>query len=114
MEFEGKCKVDGKKQGTLIVLISKPELTKLKNKDLKYRLQVEEVTETDKKAKFHDVKFLGFVGGKSIFEVTSCDSDEKYLVDISTGCGCEHGGKTGVATGKICSHILAVLKKMVR
>lgn len=56
----------------------------------------------------HKAKHL-FSGKAHFFEVES-PTGEKYTVQIKMGCDCRYMGVQGVAKGKMCSHILAVIK----
>lgn len=59
---------------------------------------------------FHTVKKV-YSGKLHFFEVTS-KSGEKYNVSIQANCDCRFMGIQGIANGKICSHIIAVCKKI--
>jgi len=60
----------------------------------------------------HEVKHL--FGGKNHFFEVKSKSGEKYTVQIKVGCDCRYMGVQGVANSKICSHILAVFKEVVK
>ena len=59
----------------------------------------------------HKVKHE-FSGKNHFFKVISKDGKE-YNVSIQVNCDCTFMGVVGVANKKICSHILAVMKKIV-
>ncbi len=112
MIFKGKTKVEGNKIGTVCILVSNKELLKYKGGQVKYELNIYKETQQQKKAESHKIAYVGFNKGKHLFKVISGESGDKYLVDISFGCGCDFGGKKGIARGKMCSHIRSVLRKI--
>ena len=63
-----------------------------------------------KRCDSHEVKHL-FSGKFHFFEVKS--QDKTYNVQIKTTCDCKFMSAEGVANGKVCSHITAVLKKIL-
>ena len=115
MIIKGRAQIKGKNTGHIVVVQSKEELLKYKGKYVDYKLEIIEESEQQKKARTHKVKYMAFNPNlrQHLFKVTSGESGEEYLVDVTTGCGCKHGGAKGVAKGKMCSHIRQVLKKMV-
>ena len=62
------------------------------------------------KSEEHEVKLL-FKGKTAFFEVKSV-SGEKYTVQFKASCDCAFMGREGIASGFVCSHILAVLKSI--
>ena len=66
-----------------------------------------------KESKKHKVEHT-FSGKRHFFKVTT-DHGTSHDTSIQVNCSpCKFMGKQGVANSKICSHILAVLKKIVR
>jgi len=63
------------------------------------------------KSENHSVKHI-FSGKAHIFEVTS-ESGEKYDTIIQASCTCRYMAVQGIANGKVCSHIIAAMKKIV-
>ena len=52
-----------------------------------------------------------FVGKSHHFKVVS-PSESVYDVSVQVSCTCPFMGREGLATGRVCSHIVSVLKKM--
>ena len=73
-------------------------------------------TEITEKAKTHEVKHVltGVVGSRHFFEVTSGESKEVYGIKVELSCTCRYMSVQGVPNGKVCSHILAALGKIVK
>ena len=65
----------------------------------------------NEKSKTHTVEAL-FVGKNAFFKVKS-NSGENYNVLVHLSCDCPYMGTQGIANRKLCSHILAVLEKVV-
>ena len=63
-----------------------------------------------KKADKHKVT-LDLKSDKGIWFTVKSVSGEEYSVKLSLSCTCEHGSLWG--TGKMCSHIVAILKQML-
>lgn len=110
--FKGKTRCDGKRIGNLIILINHEDLNQYRGKELSYTLTVGPVSDLSDKADRHTVAYKGYSEAtrKHLFEVTSCESKETYLIDLEVGCGCKHGGGQGIANGNMCSHDLAVFR----
>lgn len=67
---------------------------------------------TIEKAKTHEVRHL-FTGQRyHFFEVISGESQEEYCVRLELSCTCRYMSVQGIANGKICSHLAAVLNKI--
>ena len=64
-----------------------------------------------KRANGHKVNHL-FSGKNHFFEVET-KRKEKHTVMMHISCDCKYMGVQGQANGEICSHILAVMKKIV-
>lgn len=60
----------------------------------------------------HKVKHL-FSGKMHFFEVESV-SGEKYNVGIKVVCDCRYMGVQGIPNSKMCSHVLAALKHIIK
>lgn len=113
MLFEGETKIEGKSMGTACIIISSEQLAKYRGGKLKYMLEIAPAEEIEKSAKYHRAKYLGWNGKQHLFEVVSGSSGDNHLVDLSFGCGCDFSGKRGIASGKLCSHVLKVLNDVV-
>ena len=61
----------------------------------------------------HTVKHL-FSKKNHFYEVKSGNSKEIRNVMLQTRCDCPFMGVIGIPNGKICSHVLAVLKQIVK
>ncbi len=64
------------------------------------------------KAEAHSVKHL-FSGKTHFFEVSS-RSGCKYNVSVKVSCDCRYMGVQGIPNGRMCSHVLSVLRKIVK
>jgi len=67
-------------------------------------------TYKQKRKEKHKVKYL-FSGRNHFFEVITPEK-KRHEVRLNLSCTCEYMGIKGVATGKICSHILAVMQEI--
>jgi len=65
------------------------------------------------KADKHSVKHT-FSGKSHFFEVISGNSGEKYTVSIKINCDCDYMSVQGQANGTMCSHVLAVLREIIK
>jgi len=63
------------------------------------------------RAKKHEV-INEFSGKMHFFKVRS-DNGEEHNVSIQAGCDCTYMGVQGIANGYICSHVLAVMEKIL-
>ena len=52
--------------------------------------------------------------GKYHFFKVITEKGTEHEVSIKVNCICTYMGRYGVANGKICSHIMAVLKQIIR
>ena len=64
-----------------------------------------------RRSEYHKVEHE-YSGKMHFFKVTS-NKGEEYSVSIKVNCTCRFMGVKGQANGKICSHILAVLRQIV-
>lgn len=60
-------------------------------------------------AERHNVQHV-YSGGTHIFETDG--STDKHTVIIKTSCDCRFMGVQGIANSMICSHVLAVIRKI--
>ena len=113
--FFGTSKCEGGLIGNICVIESNKDLVNMIGRNLKYKLQVWEEDEKRENATFHKVKYIKFnpTTRQHLFEITTCE-DKQHIVDISTGCGCQFASSKGIAKGKLCSHIIAAMEKMIR
>ena len=67
----------------------------------------------DKRIKSENHKVEKVFSGKShIFDVTS-KSGEVYDVAVQVSCTCRYMSVQGIPNGKVCSHVIACLKKII-
>jgi len=66
-------------------------------------------TQADK----HSVKHT-FSGKSHFFEVISGNSGEKHTVSIKINCDCDYTSVQGQANGTMCSHVLSVLREVIK
>ena len=65
----------------------------------------------EKKANTLEVRHV-FSSKNHFFEVINPKNKKMYTVSVKVNCDCEFMGIQGVANAEICSHVLAVLKKI--
>ena len=109
---KGFTRCTGKKTGFINVSFSDEKLNPWIGELVDYTLTIEQKDAMDAKSETHAVDYIGFNQStrRHSFEVTSGETKNKYYITIEAGCECNHGGATGIATGKICSHLKAVYK----
>ena len=109
IKFEGETRIEGKKIGNLCIIRGSEKLKKYDGKKLHYKLII-----SDKDYTKHRIIYTGFKKGRHYFKVTSADSDEEYMVDVSFGCDCRYSSIKGIPLGIPCKHIKLALSKFLQ
>jgi len=60
----------------------------------------------------HKVEYEGSSGATHWFKVLSSNSGESYDVRVDVTCCCKYGSVKGIPNGKLCSHVMSVMKHM--
>lgn len=109
LTYEGETKIEGNRIGSFCILRAEESLKRYKNRKMHYKVIL-----TDDDPVRHNINYIGFKKDRHFFEVTSGDSGEKYMVDISFGCDCRHSSIKGIPLGIPCKHIRLALSKFLK